>query len=124
MVLKVKLIRGVLIFLVGGKRCCQFSWVAPFIISKLPCSKTRVTFSLVCLCLKAKFLSAPKLTEAIAPSFFNCFSSSLCQAIPSSPLWYRFRRQELNCSPVFCSIHCFNSISSLVQSKARLVMLE
>src|SRR5690606_27397648 len=85
-VLNVRFTLGVVIFLLGGNRCSQCVCVVPFITNKLPCSKSNSTFSLVCLCLKANFLSAPKLNEPIAPSFFKSVSPSLCQAIPSSPL--------------------------------------
>ena len=44
------------------------------------------TVALLFLCLKENFRSAPKLIDAMAPSFFKSFSASLCQAMPSLPL--------------------------------------
>lgn len=73
MVLKVRLTRGVETRLVGGSLCNQCVCVVSFITSKLPCSSMSSTFSMVCLCLKANFRSAPKLSEPIAPSFLDLF---------------------------------------------------
>ena len=39
------------------------------------------------LFLKINFRSAPKLTDAMAPSFIKSFSASLCHPIPSLPVW-------------------------------------
>src|SRR5690606_857076 len=115
MVLNVRFTLGVVIFLVGGNRGSQCDCVVSFITSKLPCSSTNSTFSLVSLCLNANFLSAPKLNEPIAPFFLKSSSPSLCQAMPSSPLWYRLSKQELKRSPVSVSISFFNSNKSAVQ---------
>lgn len=41
------------------------------------------------LCLKENFLTAPNVREAIAPSSNHVFSASLCQDMPSKPLWYK-----------------------------------
>ena len=123
-VLKVRFILGVEISFVGGSLWSQFVCVMSFIINKLPCSKINEMVSLVCLCLKANLRSAPKLNEPIAPFFFNTFSASLCQVIPSSPLWYKLSKQELNFSPVLSSATFFNSNNSVVQAKAFLVVLE
>lgn len=49
-------------------------------------SSINFIFSLVCLCLKANFYSAPNVSEPIAPFFSKFVSPSLCQAVPSSPL--------------------------------------
>src|SRR3954469_11087492 len=85
-VLNVKLILAPFTSFDLDKRCSQLVCVAPFITSKLPCSNNMDIVSPVLLCLKANFLSAPRLIEAIAPSLANVFSSSLCHAIASSPL--------------------------------------
>jgi len=67
---KVKLILGVDIFLVGGKRCSQLDCVRPFMINKLPFSNTTDTVCFETLCLNANFRVAPKLNEAMAPFLF------------------------------------------------------
>ncbi len=61
-------------FLDLGKLCNQLLCVAPFIISKLPCSSTSDTVCLVCLCLNENFRSAPKLNEKIVLFFPSGFS--------------------------------------------------
>lgn len=122
--LKVRFILGEFTLVVLGRRCSQFSCVAPFITSKLPCSRNVETTSLVCLCLNLKILSAPKLSDAMAPCGSREGSSSLCQAIPSSPVWYKFRRQELYVSIVFSSAIFFSSSKVAVHGKEDLVMFE
>ena len=100
---------------VGGKRCNQWLCVVPFITNRLPCSNARETVSFVFLCLKANFLSAPKLREAMAPCFFSSRSESLCHAILSLPSWYRFNKQALNSSPVCSSTTAFSASNSSAQ---------
>src|SRR5690606_12036411 len=124
MVLNVRFILGDVIFLLGGNLCSQCVCVVSFMTNKLPCSNSKSTFSLVCLCLNANFRSAPKLNEPMAPSFFKSLSPSLCQAIPSSPLWYRLSKQELKRSPILYSIEAFSSNNSSVHNKAYLLTLE
>ena len=60
-----RFILGEKTFVVFGNRCSQFACVAPFITSKLPCSKTNETTSFVCLCLNLNILSAPKPDRVI-----------------------------------------------------------
>ena len=108
-VLNVKFIRGLSMRFVGGSRCSQCDCVMSFITNRLPCSKINEMVSFVSLCLNANLRSAPKLNEPIAPFFFKSFSASLCQAIPSLPLWYKLSKQELNFKSVFSSIIDFNS---------------
>ena len=112
------------VMLEHGSLCSQWVCVLTFITSRLPCSSITDTVSLVALCLNENFRSAPKLNEPIAPSFFRSFSPSLCQAIPSSPVWYKLSRQELKLSPVSFSIFDFNAESSFVHGSAFFVRFE
>src|SRR5690606_16100029 len=116
--LKVRFILGVWIFFVGGSRWSQCFCVASFITNKLPLSSTRLTVSLVVLCLNANFLSAPKLNDPMAAFSIKSFSPSLCQAIPSLPSWYKLSRQELYCSPLFSSSMALRESSSFVHGNA------
>src|SRR5262249_43083662 len=121
---KLRFILGRVIFLDLGKLCSQFVCVASFITSKLPCSSTSEMVSFVCLCLNENFRSAPKLNEAMVLFLPKDFSSSLCQAIPSSPFWYKFSKHELKSVCVRPSTICLRSESSSVHGNARFVVFE
>jgi len=95
MVLKVRFILGENTFFVGGSLCNQYFCVVPFINNKLPFSNKTSIRCLVSLCLKENLRSAPKVKEAIVQLSKSVFSASECQPIPSSPLWYKFNKQEL-----------------------------
>ena len=105
MLLKVRLILGVVILAVFGTLCCQKVWVVPFVTRRLPFSSwIEIGWPpLLRLCRKENFLSAPRLREAIIGSFPSAFSSSLCQPKPSLPSQYRLQRHELNEHPALSS---------------------
>jgi len=72
-VLKVRLIRGKLHFLVLGKECSQLIWVLSFMTKSCPACKLMDISSFVVLWRKENLREAPRLSEAIAPKGFNVF---------------------------------------------------
>jgi hypothetical protein len=118
---KVRFTLGVVTWVVGGKQCNQWVWVSSFISSKLPWAKIFDTVSLLSLCLKANSFGT-KAYWSNVDFFFKSFSPSLCQDIPSLPLWYKLNLSRGVGFAVF-----FNRVLILVtpgQIKACLVVLE
>ena len=89
-----------------------------------PFSSIREISSFVELCLKPNFLSAPKLTDAIAEFSKISFSLSECQLIASEPLLYKFNKQELNVQPEISSTVDFMETKKSSQFSAILVLPE
>jgi hypothetical protein len=83
MVLKVRLILGLVILEVLGRLGCQKVWVVPFMTRRLPFSSWIEIEGLSPLRLwrRENFLSAPRLREPIAVFCPSAFSSSLERSV-------------------------------------------